>query len=169
MTKKQLFLRIFLALHLTGLVLMAGTTTTDYLTFNTFCRLADQAGSYSPDLLILMSRYGIIVRTGAILLIFTGIGMLVLSNKLWRQPWFWIKLALVLTLIFHGMFAGNPQGQKFRALAIQKQPLAPARANLDKFYVRQLTLFFLVICVSVTRPGNFSTLAYPATSDASRS
>lgn len=158
MTKKQLFFRILLALHFTGLVLMAGTTTIDYLTFTTFCRLSDEAGSYSPDLLILMSRYGLFVRTGAILLIGTGVGMLVLSNRLWRQRWFIIKLALVLILIFHGMLIGNPQGQKFRALATQKQPLATAKANLEGFYIRQLTLFFLVICVSVSRPDNSSAI-----------
>jgi hypothetical protein len=152
-----LFLRILLALHLTGLVIMAGTTVVDYFTFKTFCRLADGGDHRSVGLLPIMARYGELVRTGAVIIILTGIGMLVLARGIWwEQPWFRIKLALVVLLIGNGMFVGNKQGLKFRKLFTDSGPdliqqTADIGATLNRFYLMQLTLFFVIILLSVIK------------------
>jgi hypothetical protein len=152
-----LFLRIFLALHLTGLVIMAGTTVVDYFTFKVFCKLTDEGDSRSLGLLPIMARYGELVRTGAVIIILTGISMLVLAKGVWwEQLWFKIKMALVVLLILNGMFVGNKQGLKFRKIFTDNSPdliqqAVDIRTNLNNFYLMQLTIFFAIILVSVIK------------------
>jgi len=150
MTKTQLILRILLPLHLIGLILMAGTTIIDYFTFKSVCRLPNQA----PGLLPLLAKFGLFVRTGAITLILTGIAMLLLSKDLWSQPLFKVKLALAITLVLHGMLVGNPQAAKFRTLITQNNTtsIQNITQNLNRFYILQLTLFFIIILISVSLP-----------------
>jgi hypothetical protein len=145
--RSSFILRILLPLHLIGLILMAGTTLIDYFTFKSFCRLPNR----SSDLLPLMSKFGLFVRTGAITLILTGIAMLLLSKDLWTQPLFRLKLALAITLILHGMLVGNRQATKFRTLITQNntQDLPSLTSTLNRFYILQLTLFFIIILISI--------------------
>ena len=157
-----LFIRTLLALHLGGLTIMAGTTVVDYFTFKTFCRMTDEGNNRSLGLLPIMARYGELVRIGAAILILTGIVMLVLANGVWwGQRWFKIKLALVILLILNGMFVGNIQGLKFRKIVMDSpalvQQIVDVRANLNRFYLMQLTMFLLIILISVIQPYRSST------------
>ncbi|WP_431210273.1 hypothetical protein ACQ86N_30130 [Puia sp. P3] len=151
MTRTQLILRILLPLHLTGLILMAGTTIIDYFAFLTINE------TKSSDLISLTSKFGSLVRTGAIILITTGITMFILSKNLWQQPLFRLKLALAITLVLHGMLVGNRQATRFRTLITQQntQDLQSLTSTLNRFYVIQLTLFFIIIFVSVSLPRNY--------------
>jgi len=136
---------------------MAGTTVVDYITFKTFCKLTDQGDDRSLGLLPLMSKYGGLVRAGAVIIILTGLGMLVLLKGVWwEQLWFKIKMALVIMLILHGMFVGNKQGLKFRKIIADNgtgliQQIADLRTNLNRFYLIQLAIFFVIILVSVIK------------------
>ena len=161
--KMHLVIRVLLALHITGIVIMAGTILIDYLTFNTFWKLAEQGDSRSFGLLMLMARYGAFVRAGAITIIFTGITMLILQKGiLWQQLRFKFKMGLVLLLIVNGILVGNRQSQKLRdTIATDTidfiQRTIEVRETLDRFYMMQLTLFFLIILVSVVKlnkPGS---------------
>jgi len=149
-----LFMRILLALHIMGLVIMAGTTVIDYVTFKTFWKLA-LSGDRPSGLLPLMARYGILVRTGGALLLITGIMMLVAGNGVWwQQIWFRIKMLLVVLLVLNGMFVGNKQGHQFREAIAQNavdliDRTTPIKNTLNLFYVVQLTLFLFIILVSV--------------------
>ena len=110
-------------------------------------------------LLSIMSKFGILVRAGAGTIILTGIGLLILSKDIWEQPWFRLKLVLVIGLFLHGMLVGNPHGMKFRSLVAQNdghllQDIVSERASLDRFYIVQLALFLVIILVSVIAPGN---------------
>lgn len=152
-------LKILLAFHIMGFVIMAGTTTIDYFTFSTFWKFADRGdNSGALGLLPLMARYGAFVRTGAIIILITGITMLTLVNgNWWDQRWFRVKMVLVMLLITNGMFVGNKQGNKLRSL-ITASPTnflsqtISVRETLQWFYLAQLILFFLIILVSVVRP-----------------
>jgi hypothetical protein len=83
--------------------------------------------------------------------------MLVLARGVWwEQLWFKIKLALVVLLIGNGVFVGNKQGLKFRKLFTDNSPdliqqTADIGANLNRFYLMQLTLFFAIVLVSVIK------------------
>ena len=155
--KAHLVLRILLAFHLTGLTIMAGTTIIDFFTFKTFFRLIDHNDSKALNLLPLMSGYGSFVRAGAAILILTGAGMfLIMRGIWWDQLWFKIKIALVLLLVLNGMLVGNKQGTRLRSMALEGFPdfiqhSVHIRANLDRFYITQLLLFFLIIFVSAIK------------------
>lgn len=156
--KTQIFNGALLTLHVVGLVLMAGSTLMDYVTFKTFWKLTDLGDNRSLGLLPLMARYGTFVRTGAALLILTGVSMLILSTHLLQHSWFKIKLALVALLIMNGILVGNKQGSKLRKIIADNgadliHQAAPVKSVLNSFYLIQLTLFFAIILFSVMKPG----------------
>ncbi|XZF15466.1 hypothetical protein ACTHGU_04970 [Chitinophagaceae bacterium MMS25-I14] len=151
----SLFLRVLVMLHLCGLVVMAGTTVVDYVTFKTFCRMADAGDSRAQGLLPIMAQYGNLVRTGAATLILTGLAMLVLTKGIWwEQLWFRIKMGLVILLILNGMLVGNSLGLKFRKMIVNGSGpgIADVRVNLNRFYLVQLAIFLLIILASTIRP-----------------
>jgi hypothetical protein len=135
---------------------MAGTTVVDYCTFKTFCSMTDAGDNRSQGLLPIMARYGNLVRTGAVILIITGLAMLACKNDLWNEWWFRIKMTLVILLVFNGMFVGNNLGLKFRE-AIQMEGPLPQKiidigTKLNRFYLLQLAIFLLIILLSAIRP-----------------
>jgi len=155
--KTYLMLRILLAFHLTGLTIMAGTTIIDFFTFKTFCRLVDHGDNKALNLLPLMSGYGSFVRAGAVILMLTGAAMFLMMKGIWwEQLWFKVKIALVLLLVLNGMLVGNKQGTRLRNMACEGFPdfvqrAVHIRANLDRFYVTQLVIFFMIILVSAVK------------------
>lgn len=150
----SLLIRVLLAVHLCGLIFMAGTTAVDYYTFRLFCTMYD-AGA--DGLLPIMSRYGVLVRTGAAVLILSGLAMVTIKATLWNQGWFMAKIALVVMLVINGMFIGNALGLKFRKAITAGTPscrgIAEYRTNLNLFYLAQLSIFLMIIFLSTIRPG----------------
>ncbi len=155
--KLYLMLKILLAVHIAGIVLMAGTTLVDFITVRTFWKLADGGGTKYRSLIPLMAQYGMMIRVGAITIFATGITMLSIENGAWlNQLWFKIKMVLVFLIIINGLFIGNTQGHKLRQAATTitdgfVNNTVGIRENLGWFYPIQLTLFFLVILLSTIR------------------
>lgn len=158
----QLIVRGLVALHIIGIVMMAGTTMIDYLTFKTFWKLADHGNERSLGLIPLMARYGALIRTGAITLMLTGIALFILQKTDWlHQFWFKVKLGLFFLLLLNGLFVGNTQGHKFReTVTAHASDFAghslQIRKTLNLFYPVQLTLFFLTISISMIQPGKMN-------------
>jgi len=162
--KTQIFLWALLTLHLSGLVLMAGTTVIDYVTFKTFLKLTDEGDNRFLGLLPLMARYGTFVRAGAALLVLSGIGMLILSKGFWwQQCWFKIKMGLVALLILNGILIGNKQGSKLRKIIADNGPdfinqVKHAKSTLNNFYLIQLMIFFAIILISIVKVRSMPSL-----------
>ena len=149
------FLQGLLTLHVSGLILMAGTTVIDYSTFKTFWKLIDSGQEKSEGLLEATSKFSRLAGIGAALLIFTGFGMMALTHGVFgEQLWFRIKFALVIILILNSLIVGRRQGLKLRKIietdcaniALQTSRL---RAILNRFYFIQLVIFFIIIFLSV--------------------
>ena len=158
--KAYLIIRVLLALHIAGIIIMAGTTMIDYLTYKTFWNFAEQGDARSVSLLPLMAKYGAFVRTGAVIIILTGIAILLLKKEIWKQLRFKIKMGLVLLLIVNGVLVGNKQGHKLRETVVAHAPdfmqhTITIRESMDRFYPIQLTLFFLIILISVIKFDTF--------------
>jgi hypothetical protein len=155
--KMYFTLRVLLALHITGIVIMAGTTMIDYLTFKTFWKFADQGDVRSLGLIPLMAKYGAFIRAGAGTIILTGITMLILQKGVWwGQPWFKVKMILVVLLVLNGLLVGNKQGHKLREMVTAHtsdfmQYTMGIRESMNRFYPIQLALFFLIILISIIR------------------
>ncbi|MDB4926827.1 MAG: hypothetical protein JWR23_2883 [Mucilaginibacter sp.] len=142
-----------LTLHLTALTLMAGTTVVDYITFKSFWKLFYKEKEKAIGVMQVMATFSRLIGIGAAVLILTGIGMMALTNGVFgEQLWFRIKFGLVIILILNGAFVGRRQGVKLRKL-INSEPGSPdqvnaIRANLNKFYLIQLSIFFIIILLS---------------------
>lgn len=153
----NLIFRMLLALHIIGIIIMAGTTMIDYLTYKTFWKFADTGDHRLFSLIPLMAKYGMFVRTGAITIILTGIILFVWNNgAIWAQPLFRVKMVLVIALILNGLLVGNKQGHKLRetvmahASGFQEYTTA-IREIMTWFYPVQLSLFALIIFISMVR------------------
>src|ERR1700761_9516602 len=150
----QLLFPAFLTLHLTALTLMAGTTLVDYLSYASFWKLYEKERERSLGLLQLMAKFSRIIGIGAATLILTGIGMMVLTNGVFgEQLWFRIKFGLVILLILNGLLVGRQQGVKLRKLIDDGSidmtaQITNIKANLKKFRLIQLCIFFLIILLS---------------------
>jgi uncharacterized membrane protein SirB2 len=148
-------LQSVLTLHLIGLVIMAGTTIVDYLTFKTFWNLVELEKEKSRSLLQVMSRYSRLIGIGAALLILTGLGMMVITGGVFgEQWWFRIKFALVILLVLNGVFIGRRQGSRLRKLIVDSgfdltRQTTRLRSNLNRFYLTQLAIFLVIIFLSV--------------------
>lgn len=157
--KLQFIIRCLMALHIAGIVIMAGTTLVDYLTFKTFWKLAEHGDNRSLGLVPLMEKYGALIRAGAVTLMLTGLAMLILQKNDWtHQFWFKVKLVLFFLSLLNGMFVGNTLGHNFRKMVTSSVPDLPrhtmqVRKSLNLFYPVQLTFFFLTISVSMIQPG----------------
>jgi len=152
-----ILLRVLLALHLSSLVVMAGTTVIDYITYRTFWEFADKSDPAARGLLPMMKKYGAVVRAAGATLLITGIAMLALVDGVWfQQWWFKIKMVMVVVLILNGALVGNKHGVAFRNQIEANAPdftqsTSSVRVSLNRFYVSQLTLFFLIILVSTIK------------------
>jgi len=155
--KMYFIVRLILALHIAGIVIMAGTTMIDYLTFRVFWQLSGAGDNRAFGLIPLMAKYGVFVRTGAITIILSGIALFMLDKgAIWAEPWFRVKTVLVVILILNGLFVGNRQGHKLReAIGTHGADFLaytlPIREVMNRFYPIQLSLFLLIIIISMIR------------------
>lgn len=149
----QTFLLALLTLHLTGLVLMAGTTVVDYITFTSFWKQFIKDKEKSFVILTPTAKFSRISGIGAALLILTGVGMMALTHGVFgEQLWFRIKFALVIILILNALLVRRRQGLKLKAYMTDPavfEQISQVRVGLYRFYVLQFLLFFLVVFLSV--------------------
>jgi hypothetical protein len=148
-------LQALLVLHLTGLIIMAGTTFVDFTIFKTFWKQFDMDREKSQGILQATAKSSRWIGIGAALLVFTGIGMMAITHGVFgEQVWFRIKFGLVIILILNGILMGRRQGTKLRKvmadevvnISIQAEGI---KAKLNLFFFTQLALFLIVIFLSV--------------------
>ncbi|WP_172336549.1 hypothetical protein [Mucilaginibacter sp. SG564] len=142
-------------LHLSGLVMMAGTTVVDYSVFKTFWKQIDQGNSNPAGLMESTSNSSRLIGIGAALLVLTGIGMMAITHGVFgEQLWFRIKFGLVIILILNGILTGRRQGTKLRNAVANSGAILIAEAfvlreRLNRFFLLQLCLFLLIVFLSV--------------------
>ncbi len=153
MTTSYLF-PTFLTLHLTALVVFAGTTLIDYLAYLSLFKSFGQNERPEP-LLNIMAKLPMVGGIGAAILILSGIGMMALTHGVFgEQLWFRIKFGIVILVILNGLLVGRRQGSKLRRiLAISGWMLTAEvsriKSRLNGFYLLQLMLLLLIIFLSV--------------------
>lgn len=153
---RLMILNSLLTVHVTGLVLMAGTTVVDYSAFKTFWKLVDGGEGHSPGLLRATAAFSRLGGIGAALLVVTGVGMMALTNGVFgEQLWFRIKFGLVVVLILNALLIGRRQGNRLRG-AFGGDTVADAvvrttgvRVALNRFFLIQLVLFLAIISLSI--------------------
>lgn len=161
--KTYLIVSLLLALHLSGIVMMAGATLMDYITFRTFWAFADVGDNRGIGLLQLMVKYGDFIRAGGAVIIITGLAMFAIDKGARENElWFRVKMVLVFLLVVNGMFAGNKYGEAFRKEIAGNGPdftlhSSAQRVALGRFYIVQLSLFLLIILASTIKSDGIKT------------
>lgn len=149
--------QVLLVMHLSGLVLMAGTTVIELVVFRTFISLLKTNGKASAGLLRLMSGLGTILLIGGLLLVLSGVGLTVITEGVFlHQVWLKVKLALILLLPLNGLLVGNPQMKKLRnnlsaegvALSL---PIKSVVTKLTIFHMVQSLVFLTIIILAVCK------------------
>jgi len=147
-------LQTFLALHLTGLVLMAGTIVVDSMIYRAFWQQYNTDRERSVNLLAVSGKFGRITGIGAALIILTGVGMMAVTHGVFgEQLWFRIKFGLVILLIVINLMARR-RGLKLRKVIVLTDPgsstfVINARAFLGRYFTTAFAIFFLIILLSV--------------------
>jgi len=147
-------LQTFLALHLTGLVLMAGTIVVDSMIYRAFWQQYNTDRERSVNLLAVSGKFGRVTGIGAALIILTGVGMMAVTHGVFgEQLWFRIKFGLVILLIVINLIARR-RGLKLRKAIVLTDPgssafVINARAFLGRYFTAAFAIFFLIILLSV--------------------
>ena len=148
------FLPALLMLHLTALVLLAGTTLVDFVNFQAFWKLYEHQKEQASGILTASAKYSRLTGIGAALLIITGTCMLVLTHGVYaRQVWFRIKIVLVLLLIVNSIFNGARVGMQLRKTFNANPPgmatqISGLKYRLQTFYFLQLSILLIIILLS---------------------
>lgn len=145
----------FLSLHLTGFLLFAGTTIVDFVAYKQFWKQYWQDKSKAITILQVTAKFPVLMGVGVLLLILSGVGMMVMTNGIFgEQLWFRIKFGLVIILILNGILVGRREGIALKGILEKcetgfSENTKRKKRNLNLFYPIQLTLFFIVLLLSV--------------------
>ncbi|MCE7067127.1 DUF2214 family protein [Dyadobacter sp. CY326] len=146
--------QVLLVMHLSGLVLMTGTTAAEFVAFRTLMNLETNSRG-SAGLLKFMSGLGKLLIIGGILLASSGIGLMAVTDGVYlHQMWLKLKLALILLLPLNGMLIGTPQMKRLRnSLSVEgvSMPgtITPILTKLNTFYTVQLLVFLVIVILAV--------------------
>jgi hypothetical protein len=109
----QIFRQLLLVMHLSGLILMVGTTVASFVTFRAFVNRFNIKRETSTGLLQLLSNLAPVKGIGGILLIISGIGLTYITGWVFlHMLWLQLKLSLILLLPLNEILVGNPQQKK---------------------------------------------------------
>lgn len=148
-------LHLLLFLHLTGLVLIAGTTIIECITYNLFWK--QYAADRAKGIVVLqtISRFTRLAAIGGILLILSGVGMMIVTKGVFDQfTWFRIKMVIVLLLILNIVLAGRRNFVKLRKTVMEIDSAEPdnwgrLKRNVSGFQIAQLGFLLLILILSV--------------------
>lgn len=136
-----MFYHLLLIVHITGFLLMAGTTLAECLLFFPLRRHPAKATTALP----VIHTLSIALPIGGPLLLLSGAGLLWLTGGAFlAQRWMLVKLALVALLIINGFTNGLAQEKKLKA-NINARTLR----NMHLFYASQLLIFIVILVLAV--------------------
>lgn len=147
--------QVWLVLHLSGLVLMAGTTVTELVMFRLFVRLLTKQDKAALSLFELLSGLGRLLLAGGVVLVVSGIGLTILNEGVYlQQRWLQVKLGLIILLPLNGLLVGSPRMKQVRnSLLVEGVGLSlavqPGVRKLTLFHRVQLAVFLTIIILAV--------------------
>ncbi|GAB2555211.1 DUF2214 family protein [Spirosoma aerophilum] len=146
---------VLLALHLSGLVLMVGTTVTEWVVLRSFVSLLTKQNKAAISLFRLLSGLDRLLLAGGVVLVLSGVGLTILSEGVYLpQLWLQLKLGLILLPPLNGLLVGSPLMKQLRtSLLVEDIDLSlvvqPAVRKLIRFYRVQLMVFLAIIILAI--------------------
>lgn len=151
------FYNAALVLHIIGIVLMAGASFIDFVTFSAFSKAYTTdtiKASVLEDYLYKLQRF---LGIGMLLILISGITMMVKLHAVWgAQLWFRIKMGLLLLVILNGLGLRRMLGNRLKKV-MQHDVLDTGnntgwikiKRNFTAVQLVQLLLFIVIFTLSV--------------------
>lgn len=147
-----------LVLHIAGIVMIAGTTFTNFFISKQFWTSVE---TDKPKAIIINSTtllFGRLTGIGGAITILSGFGMLAaLRGVVASQLWFQIKMALVLFIILNASLVAGAQNKKLQTLLSANNStvsaLSTIKSNLNIYYAIQFLLLIIIFILSVFKFG----------------
>jgi len=148
---------IALVCHIIGIIMMAGTTLSDYVIFKQFWKLLATDKSKGMAVNQAMSKSALLFGLGFLLILISGIVMMYITHGIFgEQTWFRIKFGLILVIVINGLITGRRQGLKLRKLLAWEAPgkdvedsLLKVKRNFSLFHISQMVLFTIIFVLSI--------------------
>lgn len=151
----QNWMNFYLVLHITGFTMMAGTIIAD---FSIGMRLNKYLLSDKPkaaNMLEGAAGFPRLISLGALLLLVTGIGMVVLfKGVVAKMLWFKIKMLLVVLVGLNGALVIRRQEWKLKDLLLENgnglnNRILALKRNMSVFHLIEIALFLIIFLLSV--------------------
>ncbi|MET4083919.1 hypothetical protein ABIB40_003892 [Pedobacter sp. UYP30] len=149
--------QLLLIAHLSGFVLMAGTTVTEFVAFRILISQFKFNGKVSGGITRLMSGLTTVLTAGGILLILSGIGLTWITGGIFlHQVWLQLKFLLIVVLALNGVFFGGRQlrqiENKLSKNSIDADEEITGRViKLYIFYSMQIAIFFTIFTLAILK------------------
>jgi len=153
----QILRQLLIIMHLSGLILMVGTTVASFVTFSAFRNRFNIKSESATGLLQLLLKLDPIKGIGGILLIISGIGLTYITGWVFlHMLWLQVKLSLILLLPLNEILIGKKQLKKLKTAFFENNSDSTTviKMTLPKialFYTIQLLLFLGIIVVAVLK------------------
>lgn len=130
-----------LFIHIVGITITSGGSIGGYLLERQIWKHIPESPLKSKSLTCLLSKYSMIIHTGTLLMIISGIMMLAaLGWVAVGQQWFVIKMVFVIGLSLSGFFIGGPNSMRLHKLIIRQMNAEEVSIELNKVK-RNMILF----------------------------
>lgn len=153
----QTLRQLLLIMHLSGLILMVGTTVASFVTFRAFIKRFNIKSESATGLLQLLENLAPVKGIGGILLILSGIGLTYITGWVFlHMLWLQLKLTLILLLPLNEILIGNRQQKKLKTAFFENNPnnstvIKMTIPKIAMFYTIQLLLFLGIIIAAVLK------------------
>lgn len=149
-------LQVCLVLHLTGIVLLGGTTFLNYIISRQLWGYVEADRNRAVIINSTTLVFGRLTGIGGAITILSGVAMVaIFHGVVASQLWFRIKMILVLLIIINSLLFARPQSLKLKKLLPEGDinELSALRKKSAAYYAIQLAMFLSIILLSVFRFG----------------
>jgi hypothetical protein len=157
----QTIQHITLVIHIIAISMVMGITIANFIAFKQFWKLYAVHHDRGLSAFRAISNFQSVGIIGLLLLILSGTTMLYLFEwTLLSLLWFKIKLSVIVLIFINGFTLGRTQTLKLQAFLAEEKKSSESQHDLESlkrklqiFHLTQLSLFVLIIIVSVFRFG----------------
>jgi len=149
------YLQGFLVVHLIGFTLMAGTIVVDFSIHRRLNRILFSDRQKGLAMLDSTAGFPALIGLGALLLVTTGIGMVVIMKGVFvKMLWFRIKMILVVLIGVNGSLIPRQNTARLRVLLAGNAPendsrIGAIKNRLSIFHASQFILFLVIFILSI--------------------
>ncbi|MGN6600797.1 MAG: DUF2269 family protein [Ginsengibacter sp.] len=144
--------------HIIGITLIAGGSIGGLVLERQVYRYFNQTPSKAVVLAPLMSRYPIIIQSGALLMLLSGLTMLyTLHWAVASELWFIIKMCLYVALILNGLLVAKPTGMKLGKLLALPQTeetnkqFHSLKRKMTIFHISEFSMLVMIYVLAIYR------------------